>query len=112
MAHSNMVAICKPGADSFEIGHLTTHLGLMASAKLTDAVSFCGHQLCCFLCRLPELASYSLWLCMFRDIWHLKRVRGRSGHGKNTQHGESCTGLSLKSPRMNNGLAELTPGEL
>lgn len=56
----------------------------MASSKLTQPVIFSSHQLCGFLCHLPEPASYPLWLCVFGDIWHLKE-RGKSEHGKNTQ---------------------------
>lgn len=48
---------------------------------------------------------------MFGDIWHLKESGGSSGQGKNTQRRESRAGLPLKSLRMNNGLAEPTPGE-
>lgn len=82
-----------------------------ASSKLTQPVIFSSHQLCGFLCHLLEPASYLLWLCVFRDIWHLKESEAKVGmaeiHSK-----ERHIGLPLQTRRINNGQAALTPGEL
>lgn len=103
-AHSKKVAISKPE-------ERPSRSVLMASSKLTQPVLFSSHQLCGFLCHLPEPASYPLGLCVFGDIWHLKESEAKVGMAK--IHSKEChIGLPLQTLRINNGQAALTPGEL
>lgn len=83
----------------------------MASSKLTQPVIFSSHQLCGFLCHLPEPASYPLWLCVFGDIWRLKESEAKVGMAK-IHSKERHIGLPLQTRRINKGQAALTPGEL